>query len=655
MRIDTLLPWLAIATAAAMACSGCASVPEGRAGSPDRAHPMLLPSRRISTDALPLVNRSRNPVPPRTLFLTYDDGPDLYTLEIATFLAKEGIRATFFVNGCRFVGQPEPKAGSACATGGSRFDPSLIERLIALGHRVGNHTQDHVNLTTLAAIETDEPDPRVMHELSRTQALLDRYIRDGLYLFRAPYGAWAGLREGRDTSTSADLGRLIGSMGIDIDGADWDCPSRGLSPTECADRYVERLAERPRRNGIIGLHDANANSRGTDYAYRLTRELVARLPRGRRADQYVFAPLDALPGVMGQKAMGTPQPWPHREGVFSNGGGWNERPSYYRTIRLARIAGGDRDHACGRGASGIHCTCTGWGGGVGPGRSPEGCTPVHSPVFSNTLGWLPPEYGTTVQFGDVDGDGRDDVCGRGRAGVFCALSMRNVTFGEATRWSIDFSDLQGWSAMPSYYGSIRLSDVNGDGKADLCGRAPAGILCALSTGTSFSRASSWTGIEFTDALGWAPEEYGSTIMFGDVDGDGRDDVCGRGPDGIVCAPSNGDGFGPPRHWTDFGGVFSDRDGWGSSRSKYGSLRLGDVDGDGKADLCGRNETGVVCATSDGVRFRDYVYVRNDEFTDALGWDRDEHGTTLQMGELNGDRKADVCLRGATGLVCMLSR
>src|SRR5258708_25694656 len=34
----------------------------------------------------------------------------------------------------------------------------------------------------------------------------------------------------------------------------------------------------------------------------------------------------------------------------------------------------------------------------------------------------------------------------------------------------------------SYYGSIRLADINGDGLADLCGRGPNGIVCAISNG-----------------------------------------------------------------------------------------------------------------------------------------------------------------------------
>src|SRR5262245_39051908 len=41
-------------------------------------------------------------LPANTLVLTYDDGPDDLTLDIAAYLWTQGIHATFFVNGKRF-------------------------------------------------------------------------------------------------------------------------------------------------------------------------------------------------------------------------------------------------------------------------------------------------------------------------------------------------------------------------------------------------------------------------------------------------------------------------------------------------------------------------------------------------------------------------
>ena len=57
-------------------------------------------------------------------------------------------------------------------------------------------------------------------------------------------------------------------------------------------------------------------------------------------------------------------------------------------------------------------------------------------------------------------------------------------------------------------------------------------------------------------------ECGSCLLrhdpFVDLDGDQRADVCGRSPNGIVCSKSTGDAFGSASLWSDF---FGDANGW----------------------------------------------------------------------------------------------
>src|SRR5690606_32296979 len=77
-------------------------------------------------------------------------------------------------------------------------------------------------------------------------------------------------------------------------------------------------------------------------------------------------------------------------------------------------------------------------------------------------------------FTDVDGDGRADLCARGGAGVRCWLS-------DGAGWPtelppIPWSDASGWDDITNY-ATIRMGDVNGDGLADVCGRANAGVVC----------------------------------------------------------------------------------------------------------------------------------------------------------------------------------
>jgi hypothetical protein len=133
----------------------------------------------------------------------------------------------------------------------------------------------------------------------------------------------------------------------------------------------------------------------------------------------------------------------------------------------------------------------------------------------------------------VNADGRADVCGRGGAGIQCAVS-NGLGFGTVTVWQGNFSDQNGWNAGPEHYGTIDYPDIDGDRRADVCGRGGAGVYCARSNGQQFLGPHLSSPI-FSDAAGWDdhPSYYG-TIAFPDVTGDGRADICGRGSPGMWC-------------------------------------------------------------------------------------------------------------------------
>jgi hypothetical protein len=327
---------------------------------------------------------------------------------------------------------------------------------------------------------------------------------------------------------------------------------------------------------------------------------------------------------------------------FSDLGGWNSSPSYYATIDYPDLDGDGRADICGRGAAGLTCALS-----KGSGFAPVS---LWSGGFSDPGGWgLGPEYYATIRYPDLNGDGKADVCGRGAAGLNCALSTGS-TFGPVSLWSNDFSDAGGWGLGPEYSGTIRYPDLNGDGKADVCGRGAAGLICALSDGSSFGPASRWSS-DFNDAGGWGlGAEYFGTIRFSDLNGDGRADVCGRGAAGLICALSNGSAFGLVRRWSS---EFSDSGGWGLGPEYYATIRFSDLDSDGKADVCGRGVAGLICALSNGSAFG-AVSRWSSEFEDARAGTWPETFSTIQFPDLNDDGRADVCGRTSSGISCSLA-
>jgi hypothetical protein len=328
--------------------------------------------------------------------------------------------------------------------------------------------------------------------------------------------------------------------------------------------------------------------------------------------------------------------------------------SYYRTIA---IAGGE---VCLRRPWGVGCArYADLAGEQAPldGRLEAfAYWPSVPPEYTDAQGWRSDSTGATVVFRRLAAAGPLDVCGRGYYGMRCGVGPG------AAWWSNEFSTTNGWARSPSYYGSIRLADVNGDGHADVCGRGVAGVHCAAGTGTAFGPAV-WMTPQFSDAAGWNSSPNGETLQYGDVDGDGRDDVCGRGDEGLLCATSAAEGtaFVRDHVWTANATSdknantrdFSDGDpagDWELSSAKYRTLRLVDLNRDGRADVCGRGASGIVCALSTGTAFEAKRLVLQ-AFTDTELWDGDRYGSTLTWGGLDGDSRVDLCGRGIDGLWC----
>jgi len=100
---------------------------------------------------------------------------------------------------------------------------------------------------------------------------------------------------------------------------------------------------------------------------------------------------------------------------------------------------------------------------------------------------------------DVDGDGRADVCVREPAGLTCWLS------GAGDDVSLPLlADDNGWADLANAL-TLRMGDIDSDGRADVCARADAGVRCYMHAGGPF--ATSVNGPAWSDERGFDAERY----------------------------------------------------------------------------------------------------------------------------------------------------
>jgi hypothetical protein len=270
--------------------------------------------------------------------------------------------------------------------------------------------------------------------------------------------------------------------------------------------------------------------------------------------------------------------------------------------------------------------------------------------LTDAAGWNNEIYYASIAYPDMNGDGKPDLCARGPSGIFCALGNGAGNF--ATGSLINgpaWSDAAGWN-QPYRYRTVKFPDLNGDGKADVCGRDMNGVVCHLSTGTGFS-STAIRGPGLPDAGGWIQERYYSTIQFPDVNGDGQSDCCYRGSGGIYCLEFASSAFattykpGPSEFL---------HSSWDDVTLKYWStIQFPDLNGDGKADVCARSYLSVGCFLFNGAGFNT-TGVDGPSWGDPQGWYDPKYYSTIAFPDIDGDWKADVCARDAAGITCAIS-
>jgi peptidoglycan/xylan/chitin deacetylase (PgdA/CDA1 family) len=168
----------------------------------------------------------------RTVALTFDDGPGPSTPEVLDVLQQHGVPATFFVVGRNAAAEPE-----------------MLQRIVAEGHALGNHTWSHHIPSAKAGWKAST----LNREIERTRrAILNATGREPC-LFRPPGGITKGARA---VTRAAGLSMIMWS----VDTRDWSAPPNGEFAPVIRSRAATGLKEeRP----VILLHDGAGNQAAT--------------------------------------------------------------------------------------------------------------------------------------------------------------------------------------------------------------------------------------------------------------------------------------------------------------------------------------------------------------------------------------------------------
>ncbi|MFC3174638.1 glycosyltransferase [Novosphingobium bradum] len=203
---------------------------------------------------------------PGQVALTFDDGPDPeWTPKVLSVLERYHVPATFFIVGEMGVD-----------------NRGLLQRMVADGDEIGNHSYTHPNMAGEATMG-------IKLELNATQRLIEAYTGRSTRLFRAPYFGDA------EPTTADELEPALiaqqqgySVVGLHVDPGDWKRP--GVQAI--VDRTIAQVeAGDPDRSGnIVLLHDAGGDRAQTIAALP---QIIERLQH----DGYQLVPVSTLAGL----------------------------------------------------------------------------------------------------------------------------------------------------------------------------------------------------------------------------------------------------------------------------------------------------------------------------------------------------------------------
>lgn len=88
------------------------------------------------------------------------------------------------------------------------------------------------------------------------------------------------------------------------------------------------------------------------------------------------------------------------------------------------------------------------------------------PALTNDMGWNQPSHYENIVYGDIDGDGAEEMVARSEVGTEVFRYKADLGQWSQIAAPAILPDRAGWSA-PDRYRTLMLGDIDGDGRAEL--------------------------------------------------------------------------------------------------------------------------------------------------------------------------------------------
>lgn len=153
--------------------------------------------------------------------LTFDDVPQSRSEQLLDVLKENNVKATFFAVG-QYI----------------RRNPDALKRMIAEGHEIGNHSDDHSFLGVKGKLSESE----IRQNLAAVQEEVKRVTGSYPVCFRAPYFDYSG----ELFMITKEMGMPV--IGTAINSQDWDA-------SITTGQIVSDVMNTAKDGGIIVLHE----------------------------------------------------------------------------------------------------------------------------------------------------------------------------------------------------------------------------------------------------------------------------------------------------------------------------------------------------------------------------------------------------------------